>query len=91
MMYMATTNINLPLPDELLAQIDAARETTDTPRTAWIRRAIEQRLASGWAGHLADDTGARTTFRGQPGPNVENIRSSEQAKRGTGPRPKGGK
>lgn len=36
-------NINLPLPEELLKQIDAERG--DVPRTVWIRRAIEQRLA----------------------------------------------
>jgi hypothetical protein len=40
-MYM--TNINLPLPEELLAAIDKARG--DVPRTVWIRRAIEQRIA----------------------------------------------
>lgn len=37
------TNINLPLPEELLKQIDSVRG--DVPRTVWIRRAIEQRLA----------------------------------------------
>jgi metal-responsive CopG/Arc/MetJ family transcriptional regulator len=36
--------INLPLPAELLAAIDRMRG--DVPRTVWIRRAIEQRLAS---------------------------------------------
>lgn len=35
-------NINLPLPKELREAIDRARG--DVPRTAWIRRAIEQRL-----------------------------------------------
>ena len=34
--------INLPLPAELLAAIDAERG--DVPRTVWIRRAIEERL-----------------------------------------------
>lgn len=41
MMYM--TNINLPLSEELLKAIDEARG--DVPRTVWIRRAIEQRVA----------------------------------------------
>lgn len=41
MMYMQ--NINLPLPEELLRAIDQARG--DVPRTVWIRRAIEQRIA----------------------------------------------
>ena len=36
--------INLPLPTELLAAIDKARG--DVPRTVWIRRAIEHRLAA---------------------------------------------
>jgi len=36
--------INLPLPAELLEAIDRARG--DVPRTVWIRRAIEQRLAN---------------------------------------------
>lgn len=36
-------NINLPLPEELLKAIDAIRG--DVPRTVWIRRAIEQRIA----------------------------------------------
>jgi len=35
--------VNLELSEELLAQIDAERG--DVPRNAWIRRAIEQRLA----------------------------------------------
>jgi metal-responsive CopG/Arc/MetJ family transcriptional regulator len=35
--------INLPIPEELLAAVDQARG--DVPRTVWIRRAIEQRLA----------------------------------------------
>jgi len=35
--------INLPLPAELLEAVDKARG--DVPRTVWIRRAIEQRLA----------------------------------------------
>jgi hypothetical protein len=37
------TNINLPLSEELLEAIDKARG--DVPRTVWIRRAIEARLA----------------------------------------------
>lgn len=37
------TNINLPIPEELLKALDQARG--DVPRTVWIRRAIEQRLA----------------------------------------------
>lgn len=37
------TNINLPIPEELLKALDEARG--DVPRTVWIRRAIEQRLA----------------------------------------------
>ena len=41
MAYML--NINLTLPEELLEAIDEARG--DVPRTVWIRRAIEQRLA----------------------------------------------
>lgn len=36
-------NINLPIPEELLKALDEARG--DVPRTVWIRRAIEQRLA----------------------------------------------
>lgn len=40
-MYMI--NINLPIPEELLKALDEARG--DVPRTVWIRRAIEQRLA----------------------------------------------
>lgn len=36
-------SINLPVPEELLKAIDAERG--DVPRTVWIRRAIEQRLA----------------------------------------------
>jgi metal-responsive CopG/Arc/MetJ family transcriptional regulator len=36
------TNINLPLPEELLEAVDRARG--DVPRVVWIRRAIEQRL-----------------------------------------------
>ena len=40
-MYMI--NINLPIPEELLNALDEARG--DVPRTVWIRRAIEQRLA----------------------------------------------
>ena len=40
-MYMP--NINLPIPEELLTALDEARG--DVPRTVWIRRAIEQRLA----------------------------------------------
>lgn len=35
-------NINLPLPEELLKEIDKVRG--DVPRTVWIRRAIEQRI-----------------------------------------------
>lgn len=33
----------LEMPDSLLRQVDEARG--DVPRNAWIRRAIEQRLA----------------------------------------------
>lgn len=36
-------HLNLGLPDELLAAVDAARG--DVARTVWIRRAIERRLA----------------------------------------------
>jgi hypothetical protein len=36
------TNINLPLPEELLEAIDKLRG--DVPRTVWIRRAIEARI-----------------------------------------------
>jgi metal-responsive CopG/Arc/MetJ family transcriptional regulator len=35
--------ISLPIPAELLKAVDAARG--DVPRTVWIRRAIETRLA----------------------------------------------
>jgi metal-responsive CopG/Arc/MetJ family transcriptional regulator len=41
-MYME--NINLPIPAELLAAVDGARE--DVARTVWIRRAIEERLVA---------------------------------------------
>lgn len=37
-----TTNINLPMPEEMLAQIDEVRD--DVPRVVWIRRAIELRI-----------------------------------------------
>lgn len=36
------TNINMPLPEELLAAIDKLRG--DVPRTVWIRRAITERI-----------------------------------------------
>jgi hypothetical protein len=36
--------INLPIPQELLDAVDQVRG--DVPRTVWIRRAIEQRLAN---------------------------------------------
>lgn len=42
------TNINLPLPDEMLKQIDEARQTTAgvVPRVEWIRNLITQALAA---------------------------------------------
>ena len=43
----------LPLSDELMAAIDAARG--DVPRTAWIRRAIEERLKKEGFGWVVDD------------------------------------
>ena len=36
------TQVNLRLPDELLAQVDEARG--DVPRERWIRRAVEAAL-----------------------------------------------
>ena len=36
--------IRLPIPAELLEAVDQARG--DVPRTVWIRRAIEERLAA---------------------------------------------
>lgn len=36
-------NINLALPEELLQAVDELRG--DVPRTVWIRRAIEARVA----------------------------------------------
>lgn len=39
---MTMTNINLPIPPQLLGEVDRARG--DVPRTTWIRRAIQQRL-----------------------------------------------
>ena len=42
---MDMQSINLPIPEELLEAVDQVRG--DVPRTVWIRRAIEQRLATG--------------------------------------------
>lgn len=38
------TNINLPLSDELFEAVERTRG--DVPRTVWIRRAIEDKLAA---------------------------------------------
>lgn len=69
-----TKGVALRLPEEMFERVDAARG--QVPRERWIREAVELRLSG------------RTVA--QPGPNVENIRSSEQAKRNVVPYQKGG-
>lgn len=41
---MAMTRIIITIPEDMLLQVDGRRG--DVPRSAWVRRVIEQRLAS---------------------------------------------
>lgn len=74
------TQINLRIAPELLGELDAARPVA-VSRNKWIVQAIEMRL------RRKQEVAAAS----QPGPNVENIRSSTQIKRGVEPLLKGGK
>lgn len=85
--------IRLPLPDGLKDRIDQVRG--DVPRVVFIRRAIDQQIAcqlkAGPLPTLEEANAARARGSHQPGPNVENIRSSDQSKRDVKPIPKGAK
>lgn len=70
-----TVSRQVRFPRELFERIEAARGKI--PRESWIRDACELALAGLPPGP-------------QPGPNVERIRSSAQAKRNVRPIPKGG-
>lgn len=71
---MATTQINLRLPDELLAAVEAARG--DIARNLWIRRAIEMRLElrDAEASILAAVEQREHSYRQSAGPDVTNVR-----------------
>jgi hypothetical protein len=74
---MATTKqIPFRVPRELFERIELARG--QVPREVWLRQAVEMRLGN--RGPLEAH---------QPGPDVRNIRSSEQAKRDVAPIEKG--
>lgn len=66
--------IVLPIPDDLLGQIDALIKGTDEARTVWIRRAIELRLfarnlTNGEINRLLDDW--ETAVQGRVPDNVD--------------------
>ncbi|HXO85913.1 MAG TPA: hypothetical protein VN803_10375 [Gemmatimonadales bacterium] len=71
--------VPLRLPMSLYSRLEDARG--EMPRERWIRRAIEA--------SLAPVEPAKPYRQSVPGPNVENIRSSAQAKGDFRPYPKG--
>ena len=66
--------ITVRVSEELLAKIDAACQ--GTPREAWMREAFRSYMAP------------KNASRHVPGPDVTNIRSTEQIRRDIRPLPK---
>lgn len=80
MPHMAGTErkITVSLPEALAGRVRLAKGLVSEHE--WVRDAIEHYLAC-----------PRVTHAHQPGPDVTRIRSSSQAKAGTGARPKAAK
>lgn len=90
---MAGRRVHFVMSEDLLERIDAAL-FDGVSRGEFVRRAVEQRLRRmpdlDSIPDLSEPT-ADARFRGQPGPDVSNLRSSSRAKRDVRPIPKGGK
>lgn len=91
-MANAIKTVSLRLPADLYDRVEVARG--ELPRERWLRQAVEQALSDA-QGPAPGPVPALAPFPllkrvAMPGPNVENIRSSAQAKRDVTPIPKGG-